>query len=247
MGKNTTSEDIDFQETDMRRHLSRPIDAYGFTLLEIMISIFIFAIVITTILASYQAVFFKSHRLDAGLDLYTMAGSCLNRLSLDMDAVAINLPPKYKKPDVDSEPDPWRIVGDSSDLQSGDFSRIRFASRAHAGLNGMGLTGITEIVYYVDEDTNGNAVLRRSDRLYPYEVTEKEIEDPVVCEHMKSLVFTYYDEDGETSETWDSESEEIQYATPRAIHVKLEIGRSETESFRFDAMLMPPVLRSALD
>lgn len=222
-------------------------NAHGFTLLEILISISIFAVIITTILASYQAVFFKSDKVKAGLDLYTMAGSCLNRLATDISGIAINLPPKYRKPEADAEPDPHRIVGDASDLANGSYSRLRFASRTHAGLDGAGKTGITEIVYYVDEDPDGHPVLRRSDRLYPYEFPQNEILEPVLCEHVKSLVFTYLDADGESFETWDSESDEMDYASPRAVQVRLEIGRTESESLVFETMLMFPVHRSAID
>jgi len=231
----------------MRTNRQQNNDINGFTLLEIMISIFIFAIIITTILVSYQAVFFNSEKIDAGMDLYTMASSCLNRLAIDISGVAISLPPKYRQPEMDSEPDPYRIIGDASNLPSGSFSRLRFASRSHAGLDGAGKTGITEIVYYVDEDRDGNLALHRRDRLSPYEYTQEEIQEPVVCEHLKSLVFTYHDADGEIYESWESESGDQEYATPRAIQVKLDIGRSESESLTFDTLLMMPVIRDAIE
>ncbi len=222
-------------------------DTQGYTLLEIMISIFIFSIIITTILVSYQAVFFKSDKIDAGMDIYTMASSCLNRLAIDISGIAISLPPKYRKPESDSEPDPFRILGDTSDIAAGSFSRLRFASRSHADLSGTGKTGITEIVYYVDEDRDGKMVLRRRDRLYPYDNPQEDIREPVVCEHIKSLVFTYHDAEGEIHEFWESESVDQGYATPRAIQVKLEIGRVESESFKFDTLLMLPTMRAAIE
>lgn len=225
----------------------KKIDTHGYTLLEIMISVFIFSVIITTILASYQAVFFKSDQIDAGMDLYTMAGGCLNRLAIDINAIAISLPPKYRKPETDSEPDPYRIAGDTDIIAAGSFSRLRFASRSHADLSGAGKTGITEIVYYVDEDRDENLVLRRRDRLYPYDYPLEDIKDPVICEHIKSLAFTYYDAEGETYESWDSESGDQDYATPKAIQVKLEIGRIESESLKFDTMLLLPTIRAAIE
>ena len=231
----------------MRTHRQHAVNICGFTLLEIMISIFLFAIIITTILASYQSVFFKSEKIDAGLDLYTMAGSCLNRMAADISGIAISLPPKYRKPEMDSEPDPFRIVGDTSNLLAGSFSKLRFASRSHVGLDGTGQTGVTEIVYYVDEEEDNKLVLRRRDRLYPYQFPQEEIQEPVVCEHIKSLDFTYYDVDGEPYDSWESESGEQGYGTPSAIQVKLEIGRTESESLVFNTLLMLPVLRDAIE
>jgi len=231
----------------MRTRWQHKIEPHGFTLLEIMISLFIFSIIITTILVSYQAVFFKSGEIDAGMDLYTMASGCLNRLAIDISGIVISLPPMYRKPETDLDPDPYRIVGDESDLPAGSFSRLRFASRSHAALDGSGKTGIAEIVYYVDEDRDGNLVLRRRDRLYPFEYPEEEIQEPVVCEHLKSLVFTYHDADGEIYESWESESEDNGYATPMAIQMKLEIGRTESESLVFTTMLKLPLMRDAIE
>ena len=67
-------------------------------------------------------------------------------------------------------------------------------------------------------------ILRRSDRLYPYEPPEEQADDPVLCEKLKSLVFTYYDNEGEAHDTWDSESEDVAYATPKSINILLEVG-----------------------
>ena len=68
-----------------------------------------------------------------------------------------------------------------------------------------------------------------------------------MCEYVKSLVFTYYDADGELYESWESESLDHGYATPVAIQVKLEIGRTESESLEFDTMLKLPVMREAIE
>jgi general secretion pathway protein J len=219
----------------------------GFTLLEIMISMFIFGIIITTVFASYRSVFFKTDKIDTGLDFFAMAGSCLNRIALDLNGVAITLEPEYSKPELDSSPDPYRVVGDVLDISGANFSRLRLASRSHAGLNSTMHEGIAEIMYYVEEDQAGDLVLRRSDHLYPYPLPKEEIQDPILCEKVKSLVFTYYDLAGEAHEMWDSESEEQGFATPKSIHIRLEIGREELESLVFNAMLMLPVVREAIE
>ena len=82
----------------------RPRHKAGFTLLEIMISILIFSIIITTVFASFRSVFFSSDRIDTNLDLYAMVGGCLNRMSLDLSGIAVAQPPEYTKPEFDSSP-----------------------------------------------------------------------------------------------------------------------------------------------
>ncbi len=213
----------------------------GFTLLEIMISIFIFSIIITTVFASYRSVFFSADKIDAGLDLYGMTGSCLNRISLDLSGIAIAQVPEYAKPELDSTPDPYRVVGDRSDLSGADFPRLRLASRSHVPLDGSAHESVAEIIYYVSEDEESGYRLRRSDRLYPYKTPEEQANDPVLCEKLKSLVFTYYDNEGETHDTWDSESKDVAYATPKSINIRLEVGEEDAVSKVFETMVMLPV------
>jgi general secretion pathway protein J len=220
----------------------------GFTLLEIMISILIFSIIITTVFASYRSVFFSSGKIDASLDLYGMTGSCLNRISLDLSGIAIAQVPEYAKPGFDSTPDPYRVVGDRSDLSGADFPRLRLTSRSHVPLDGSAHESVAEIIYYVSEDEEGGGyMLRRSDRLSPYERPEEQADDPVLCEKLKSLVFTYYDNEGEAHDNWDSESEDLAYATPKSINIRLEVGVEGSVSMVFETMVMLPVVRDALE
>jgi len=219
----------------------------GFTLLEIMISIFIFSIIITTVFASYRSVFFSAEKINAGLDLYGMTGSCLNRISLDLNGIAISHLPEYTKPEFDSIPDPYRVVGDRSDMSGADFPRLRFSSRSHVPLDGSVYESVAEIVYYVSEDEGSGYMLRRSDRLYPYGPPEEQADDPVLCEKLKSLVFTYYDTEGESYDSWNSESEDVSYATPKSINILLEVGDEGVASRLFETMVMLPVVREAID
>jgi general secretion pathway protein J len=219
----------------------------GFTLLEILISILIFSIIITTVFASYRSVFFSTGKIDANMDLYGMTGSCLNRISLDLSAIAIAQVPEYTKPEFNSTPDPFRVVGDRSDLSGADFPRLRLASRSHVPLDGSAHESVAEITYYVSEDEKSGYKLHRSDRLYPYEPPEDEADDPVLCENVKSLVFSYYDNEGEAYDTWDSESEDVDYATPKSIHIQLEVGEGGETAMVFETMVMLPVSREAIN
>jgi general secretion pathway protein J len=231
----------------MRASLLKHSHKAGFTLLEIMISILIFSIIITTVFASYRSVFFSRGKIDASLDLYGMAGSCLNRISLDLSGIVIAQVPEYAKPEFDSTPDPFRVVGDRSDLSGADFPRLRLTSRSHVPLDGSTHEGVAEIIYYVSEDEESGYILRRSDRLYPFEPPVEQAGDPALCEKVKSLVFTYYDNEGEVHDTWDSESEDVAYATPKSINMRVEVGEKDSVSMVFETMVMLPVMRESLE
>ena len=231
------------------RHLakiSKPFDTSGFTLVELMVSIFIFAIVITTIFASYSAVFTSAGRVTSGIDLYDMANICMNRITLDLQAMHLTLPPKYRKPELDDEPDPYRVIGEASDPTTGDFPRLRFASLAHIPFDRVAHGGIARIVYYVQEASEDNYQLRRSDTLAPDEPFEGAESDPVLCEHVKSLKFIYYDHEGTAHEDWDSESDDVHFATPVSIEVSMEIEQDDSVTL-FNTTVIIPAKRDVLD
>lgn len=217
-------------------------DASGFTLLEILLAILILAVVITTILGSFNAVFSTTDTLDNSARIHAMAKTCLNRIVADLEALMISQRPFYKPPGYDDPPDPYRIVGTASDGDGIGFADFRFASRAHLPMEKSKRTGIAEIHYYIMAKEEGLPVLKRSDKLYPYPPFEENSSDPVLCERVKSLAFTYYDDEGSDYEIWDSDSEEFNYATPSAVEIRLEIG-DETESYIFKTMVRFPIHR----
>jgi general secretion pathway protein J len=220
--------------------------ARGFTLMEILLAFLILGIVLTTILASFNAVFSTTDTLRNSSRYYDMAKNCLNRMTLDLGALYITQPPLYKPPNFDDPPNPYRIIGSSNEIGGTSFAVVRFASNAHIPLNKSIKRGIAEIVYYVQGQDDGQPVLRRGDHLYPYPPFEENSGDPILTEHVKSLAFKYYDSEGSEFEEWNSDSEEYGYATPAAIGIQLEIG-DESVSYNFETTVRFAVNREKIE
>ena len=146
---------------------------HGFTLLEIMIAIVIFAIIITTIFTSYSSLMSGNETADQGTAPYEMAKNCLNQMVVDLESIHLTLAPGYSPPVLGEPPELYRIVGDISDIQGVSFPILRFTSLAHLSFGGKTEEGIAEIIYYVQASDDGNYVLKRADNLYPYETFEK--------------------------------------------------------------------------
>jgi general secretion pathway protein J len=214
----------------------------GFTLLEIMIAIFIFSIIVTTIFGSYNSVFTGVEVMNEGVTSYETARTCLNRMTFDLESIHVSLPPQYSPPDFNGPPDPYRIVGSTHNVQTVSFPKLRFTSTAHVSFGGRTESHIAEIVYYVQATDNNHYLLRRADNLYPYEEFEENSNDPVLCENLKSLTFNYYDREGTKYDMWDSDTEDFGYATPAAIGITLELT-SGTDSLWFKTMVALPVYR----
>ena len=222
---------------------SRRNRAAGFTLMEILIAIAILAIVVTTALASFNAVFSTTEVLDDSATLYEMAHTCMKRIVLDLSSMHINQRPLYKPPEFDQPPDPYRLVATTEETGGTGFAQnLRFTSRAHLPLEKRTEDGIAEIIYYLQATDNGYLELKRADNPYPYPDFEKKGSDPVLCKYVKSLSFKFFDKDGIEFDVWDSDSDEFGYATPMAIAVKLELA-NRAETHTFETMVPLPLFR----
>lgn len=215
----------------------------GFTLMEILIAIFILGMVVTTVLTSFNMVFSTTEALDRNAAVYEAARTCLNRIVTDLEQIHISKRPLYRQPQPEDPPDPYRLLGVTEDVGGTSFAQLRFASRSHIPPSRPGDNRIAQIWYYVMERNDGRLVLKRSDRLYPYPDLEKDAADAVLCEDVKSLAFTYTDQEGADRDYWNSDEEEFDYTTPQAVRIRLEIG-GQNDSTVFETSVRLPVVRT---
>ena len=222
--------------------VSKHLNSSAFTLLEIMIAIFIFAIIVTTIFGSFNYLYSNPESLKRDLKNYAMAKNCFNRMIADLESLKIAPAMFYKPPDMDSDPDPYRVQGDGYPANESGLGRLRFASMAHLPLGEDKREGVAEIIYYLQESDEEGAgyLLRRADQLHPYEPFEEKSSDPLLCEGVKTLTFTYIDDEEEEHENWDSEEDSYKYATPRIIRIQLvlQTGAKNTEDEEEDNGLL---------
>ena len=197
----------------------------GFTLAEILIAIFIFAVVITIIYTSYTGTFRVVGETESQAEIYRMARIAMERMVEDLESTYV---PK-REGNVQSEEDPmqsFQFVGKDQEIEGRYADTLRFISRAYLNLSGDDEdTGKTEIGYYVKENEEGeDFVLYRSDRPMFEDgfLLGEDSDGLVLCEGLASVNFTYYEVSGEPLETWDSTSEEHKDTIPRMVSILLE-------------------------
>jgi len=220
----------------------------GFTLAEILIAIFIFAVVITIIYTSYTGTFRVVGETESQAEIYRMARIAMERMVEDLESTYV---PK-REGNAQSEEDPmqsFQFVGKDQEIEGRYADTLRFISRAYLNLSGDDEdTGKTEIGYYVKENEQGeDFVLYRSDRPMFEEgfLLEEDSDGLVLCEGLASVNFTYYEVSGEPLETWDSTSEEHKDTIPRMVSILLEFVNplnSETP-LRFMTSVSLPIER----
>ena len=196
----------------------------GFTLLEIMVAIFIFALVITTVFGSFRAVFSSADAVGSDVAVFESARICLGRMAEDLAALVVSHYPRYTKPEFNDPQDFYRLVGDTTDVAGSSFGRLQFASLAHLPFNQDSRQGVSRIIYYVHQRSDESLVLRRADHLFPFPDFEESEDDPILCDNILALEFGYMGAEGEMSDRWDSESADTDYATPRSVEIRLTVG-----------------------
>lgn len=217
----------------------------GFTLIEILISLLLVSILLTTLFAAFRGLLHQTEPVTQQTKIAKMAAAALKRFNTDLSQVVVSLPPAYRKPEFNSEPDPYRIVGIGNTAFGKTVSQLEFASLGHVpAVNGR-QSGVARVVYYVNETQLGEKVLRRSDHLFPYKEFEPQATDPVLCRQVEEFAVFFKTNDGEEIETWNSDSETAAYATPQAIRIVLTLKGGQKE-WQFESRHQLPTLRKAL-
>jgi general secretion pathway protein J len=221
----------------------------GFTLLEILVSISIFAVLATIVYSSLNAVLSKNEAIKGSTTAFEMAKNTMNRISRDLTTAFVIQYPEYQVPGLNDDPDIYRFNGEEAFLS--------FVSTEHLGISTEVDAGLARIMYYPEKIEDRQAetlVLKRSEIPFPYDIdpgrqtysTESFGNDPVICENIDSFSLAYVDEKGETHQSWDSDSETHQYATPRAVIINLSVA-TENGIHDFSTRVDIPVYRKGVE
>ena len=220
-----------------------PRRAGGFTLFELLVAIAVFALLTTAMYGGLNSLLGNAEALNRSASAYDAARSCLDRMARDLRSVYVAMPPAYETPGFDADPDPYRFVAGGT----GQDVRMRFVSFSHVPLD-RGLTAEAgRIVYYLyTPEGSGTRVLMRNDRVLQYDADMEEGRDPIVCEEIASLDLLFYDGNGREHDRWDSDSSEFDYATPRAVRIRLVLD-ADGRRYPFETVVGLPVCREPVE
>ncbi|MEA2038961.1 MAG: prepilin-type N-terminal cleavage/methylation domain-containing protein, partial [Thermodesulfobacteriota bacterium] len=230
-----------------------PVNGYetrhkrGFTLLEILIALFIFAIVLSTIFASYTGTFRIINETESQADIYGMARIALERIQEDLESAY------FFRESEDSKKGTailsYQFVGEHTEIQGRSADTLSFVSRAHLVFGGEDeYSGTAAIAYYVRKtDEKKSLSLYRSDTPYFLEPPEQGTGGLILCDGLLSVSFTYYDADGVPYDNWDSTSEEFKDRLPVMVSVLLEfMNKADTETpFKFISGVAIPMAKGS--
>lgn len=172
--------------------LQRPRE--GFTLIEILIAIFILGLVMATVYASYTGTLKTARQLEEEGDIYKMARASMDRIIKDLSS------PQISSGSFDLRTEKIKLGGR-------EFHSIFFWSASHLAFGDSRDEGRpAAISYYVKKnDDNKSFSLWRTDvsgsKPNGTENTEGGF---VICRNIDTFRLTFYDPSGTETDSWDS-------------------------------------------
>lgn len=192
----------------------------GFTLLEVLLAFFIFSILFITIYTSYSSSFRTIDMTESRMELYRKAAIALERISEDLQSSYISVLP----PNSFGQPAGYtQFLGEDTEINGKEADVLSFFSRIPPLFREEDVTVSGQLLSYtvIEGSEENELVLLRSENPEFSDETEQS-EGLVLSDGLLSVNFVYFDDQGQSHESWDSESEEFGGTLPRMVSVTLE-------------------------
>jgi len=190
------------------------IHSGGFTLIEILLAIFILGMVMVTVYVSYSGTMKTSRQMEDESNIYKTARVTMDRMIKDLSS----LQPSGGRFDFHAGKDT---------LNKKEFHSLYFWSASHLAFEENEDTGRPATIHYsVREDNSGESFsLWRSDVAGATPEDTKETEGGyVICKNIESFRLTFDDTEGRESDVWDSSSISGQSAQiPASVKIELAL------------------------
>ncbi|HOE78801.1 MAG TPA: prepilin-type N-terminal cleavage/methylation domain-containing protein [Smithellaceae bacterium] len=205
----------------------------GFTLLEIMIAVFILGVVLTTIYAAYTSTLGVIRNIEDESVIYKMARGTLDRMARDLTALGR----------FDGK---FFLRSERKGIGVDEFGYLTFWSSSHLVFEPGELDGAPAMItYFVKRDKEGRFSLWRSDVLSSRPATESATDRGVViCQNIKGFAFRFFDEAGGQFDHWDTRSAPPQKDKPPTmmeIELVMANDRDPEMPYKFTTKIFFPV------
>jgi len=203
----------------------------GFTLVELLIAIFIFSLVIVAVYGTYRATFYTIDISTAELDKAKRARIALKRIADDLFGLATGKS-SY-------------LLGENTEENGSRVDKLSFVASSYLKIarenKERGYSMVKFFTEY-DDESESFQLFRSSSLVLPGEETaENDAVSYLLCDRVKSIEFNYVDGDGTAEDEWQFDTEEQRL--PVLVYVKLELygkkGLAEDTSVFATAVSIP--------
>lgn len=209
----------------------------GFTLLELLIAIAIFAMVIGLAYSSYNATFNIIEGAEAHAETYSRAKVAMERIISDLESFYPGDEPIF--------------TGSSKSISGNRADTLTFTSTASVRLHPDSVpVGHVIIRYYAQEDPDSDSLLLYRAEL-PALNEEGEDDDStglLLCDSLQEVAFDYYDSENQNVENWEEDEEGGEtLSLPTRIDISLrfnDAGEDEQGTLFQTSLTLPAAIRA---
>lgn len=208
----------------------------GFTLLEVLLALFIFSLVASAALGAYRGTLGVMDEAGVQETIYQAARISLERIALDLASAYV---PQAASSAQRETANAEKVVFQGERKEIGDLpsAELRFWSLAHIRFSEESpIAEPAEIAYYgVAGEEKGVLDLYRSDTPLSRDRPEPGTGGVLLCKGLSSLSFIYYDAEGEPHEEWDGRVGASSGRLPSRVAVRMEFPnpKDPTRPYRF--------------
>jgi len=218
----------------------------GFTLLEILIAMFILGIVLSTIFTIFTGTIKNITYAESQADIYQMARVALQRMQEDLECSLI-LKEDETLGEEENRSTPGRFSGKNETIDDKDADTLSFLSSRHLSMDDEDNNpGRARITFYVKENDDEEGLdLYRIDVSEREQAPEEKTGGLILCEGLHSVNLMYYNSDGDEYESWDSSEGEFKDKLPAMVSIQLKF-LDETnleEPLQFETSIALPMAR----
>jgi general secretion pathway protein J len=191
---------------------------HGFTLLELILAISIFAIVVSMVYGAYNLTFKVIDNSQTHARYGSRARVTLERFTEDLESFHMG--------------SNGFLNGESGTVGEFRADSLSFTSTSHLVFDKNELpVGYATISYSVEEhEETGLLSLYRADVGFRPGVEAGEEKGFLLCDGLREVSLTYFDEKGDEVESWESDQRKTSGNTPIPVMVQLRIGFAGDEA-----------------
>jgi type II secretion system protein J len=210
-------------------------DLKGFTLLEVLVSVAILAIIMAAVYSAYTSNVEAIQIARENGQVQQMARIVLDQMSKDLESAISELP-------VPSENVQLGLIGKTEEGDGRRLDRIDFTTLTHLALNDQDpSTDLCEVGYRVVQDTEQQDILvlmRRDEGSPDQDFTEGgNIQE--MARNVLEFKITYQNSRGEELDSWNSEESDAASRLPVLIKVRLVLKDSLEREHVFATSIHP--------
>ena len=187
--------------------------------MEILIAVFLFGIIFSTIFVAYTGTFRIIGDTDFQADVYAMGRTAMERIMEDLASVYV--PEEVSESAADAG---IPFTGSTKEINGYSYASLRFLSTAHLDFEqNSTLPEPAEISYFVREAAGEKMLaLYRSDTPMHEASPEEGTGGALLCDGLTDFKCTYYDADGSEQESWGAKNESSKKTIPAMVSIYLE-------------------------